>query len=56
MNGDKVSSSFIWWEGGLDAGKAVIYIDSTGHPNDPDWSVVPFKTGLVSPILLGKAV
>ena len=56
VNGDKVSSSFIWWEGGLDAGKAVIYIDSTGHPNDPDWSVVPFKTGLVSPILLGKAV
>jgi len=54
FSGDMISSGIIWWEGYLDQGIVKIFVDSTGHSNDPDWSFVPQKTGLVTPILIDK--
>jgi len=50
-----VSAGYAWWGGEVSEGRVRIYVDSTGHPNDPDWSVTVFKTGLASPLLVGRA-
>jgi|ECHhosMinimDraft_1075155.scaffolds.fasta_scaffold00769_6 beta-galactosidase len=52
FNDDQVKAGVVWVEGEVKEGKVRVLVDSTGHPNDPEWSMVPFKTGLVSPILL----
>ncbi len=49
-----VSSGYCVLEGKAGPGNLALFVDFTGRPNHPEWSFVPYKSGLVSPVLYGK--
>ncbi len=50
---EESSHGFAFVEGKCD-GQTKLYVASTGHPNGPDWSFIPYKTGIGSPALIDK--
>ncbi len=52
--GAKVSSGYCLLEGRAGPGPLTLFVDFTGRPNHPEWSFIPYKSGLISPVLFGK--
>ncbi|WP_449462156.1 beta-galactosidase [Tardisphaera miroshnichenkoae] len=50
----ELSSGYCLVEGKAGPGKLTLFADFTGRPNHPEWSFLPYKSGLVSPVLFGK--